>query len=255
MSEQQTVYKNSANFDISVYGNTELKQILGSIKTLVEDATFKIEEEGITFRGMDPSHVALIDVKMSSHSFEKWNIKTQGLMSVRIEELTKIVKGLDKKESIHLNFDNDLLTVSTKQSKTQLRTIDHSSTDTPLPKIPYNTTIQISFNDLLKALKQIEVISDYVTFEADNNNFKVSGKGDSGSNERTFERGMEEIVELRVQENSEATYSLSYLLPFLKAIKPGTITIQYSSKQPVKLTARLDNSSTIEFYLAPRIEN
>ena len=42
MSEQQTVYKNSANFDISVYGNTELKQILGSIKTLVEDATFKI---------------------------------------------------------------------------------------------------------------------------------------------------------------------------------------------------------------------
>ena len=255
MSEQQTVYNNSANFEISVYGNTELKQILGSIDTLVDDATFKIEDEGLTFRGMDPSHVALIDVKASSMSFEKWNIKTPGLMSVRVKELAKIIKGLDKKESIHLNFENNILSVNTKQSKTQLKTFDHSSTDTPLPKIPYNTTICISFNDFIKALKQIEIVSDYVTFEADNNIFKVSGKGDNGSNERTFERGMEELAELRTQEISTSTYSLEYLLPFLKAVKPGTIIIQYSTQKPVKLTVKLDNSSTIEFYLAPRVES
>lgn len=255
MSEQTTVYNNSANFDIRVYGNTELKQLLGSIDTLVEDATFKINEEGLTFRGMDPSHVALIDVNMSNMSFEKWDVKTPGLLSVRVKELYKVVKGLDKKDSIQLNFNDDLLTVSTRQSKTQLRTLDHSGTNTPLPKIPYNTTITISFNDFLKALKQIEIVSDHVTFEADNNNFKVSGKGDNGSNERTFERGMDEIAELRTQEPSKSTYSLEYLLPFLKALKPGVITLQYSTEKPVKITVKLDNLSTIEFYLAPRIEN
>jgi len=255
MTSEIIVYSNSANFDIKVYGNTELKQILGSMKTLVNDATFKVNEEGLTFRGMDMHHVALINVKMFNTSFEKWDVKTPGLLSVRVEELYKIVKGLDKKDTIQLTFNDDVLTISTRQSKTQLKTLDHSNTDIPVPKIPYNTTITLSFNDFIKALKQIEIISEYVTFEADSNFFKVSGKGDNGSNERTFERGMDEISDLRTVEKSTSKYSLEYLMPFLRAVKPGVITVQYSTAKPLKLTVKLDNNSIIEFYLAPRVES
>jgi len=255
MSEQKIVYTNSAKFDLKRSSNNELKQMLGSISSLVKDATFIIDENGLTFRGMDPSHVALIDVNMSSNSFEKFEVKEPGLFSVRIDELHKIIKTLDKKDSISLSVNDDLLNISTRQSKTQLRTIEHMAVDTPLPKLNYNSIVGISFNDFKRSLKQIEAVSEYVVFEATHNIFKLSGHGDSGSNEITFERGMPELPELNVNEDSKSTYSLEYMLELFKHLQLGTIELMFSSKQPLKLKARLDNSSTIEYYLAPRVEN
>ena len=111
------------------------------------------------------------------------------------------------------------------------------------------------FNDFKKALKQIEVVSEYVTFESMPYGFKISGKGDSGSNEITFEKGMQEIPEIEVRENSKSTYSLEYLLAFLKHLKAGTILLEYSEKMPIRLEVKLTNVGRIHFYLAPRVEN
>ena len=37
---------------------SEWKAVTASIQTLVEEATFDVTPDGITFRAMDPSHVA-----------------------------------------------------------------------------------------------------------------------------------------------------------------------------------------------------
>ena len=49
-------------FGAKTSGSDDLKAIISAISTLVEEATFVATAEGITFRGMDPSHVALIDI-------------------------------------------------------------------------------------------------------------------------------------------------------------------------------------------------
>ena len=40
----------------------EWKAVASAISTLVDEATFEATAEGISFRGMDPSHIALIDI-------------------------------------------------------------------------------------------------------------------------------------------------------------------------------------------------
>ena len=105
-------------------------------------------------------------------------------------------------------------------------------------------------------LKQIKTVSDYVTFETTlNRDFILSGKGDSGESTINFERGMEEIPEVSNKEPSKATYSLEYLLPFLKQLKCGSVIIEYSSVEPLRIEAPIDNISKIYFYLAPRVED
>ncbi|MCH7649413.1 MAG: DNA polymerase sliding clamp, partial [Thaumarchaeota archaeon] len=49
-------------FAAKTSGSDDLKAIISAISTLVEEATFVATAEGITFRGTDPSHVALIDI-------------------------------------------------------------------------------------------------------------------------------------------------------------------------------------------------
>jgi len=49
-------------FSAKTSTSDEWKAIISAISTLVEEATFEATVEGISFRGMDPSHVALIDI-------------------------------------------------------------------------------------------------------------------------------------------------------------------------------------------------
>ena len=59
-------------FGAKTSGSDDLKAIISAISTLVEEATFVATAEGITFRGMDPSHVALIDISWPNSAFEKY---------------------------------------------------------------------------------------------------------------------------------------------------------------------------------------
>ena len=47
-------------FSAKTNGSEEWKAVISAVSTLVEEATFEATVEGISFRGMDPSHVALM---------------------------------------------------------------------------------------------------------------------------------------------------------------------------------------------------
>lgn len=55
---------------------SEWKAVLNAIGDLVEDAMFICNSDGITFRGMDASHVALLDVTFPKSSFEELDTQT-----------------------------------------------------------------------------------------------------------------------------------------------------------------------------------
>jgi len=62
-------------------GSDDLKAIISAISTLVEEATFVANAEGITFRGMDPSHVAPNLISLSHSNFS--NAELGHDMSIR----------------------------------------------------------------------------------------------------------------------------------------------------------------------------
>jgi proliferating cell nuclear antigen len=41
--------------------------------TIIDEALFDAGPQGITFRSMDPSHIALIDINWPSSAFEKYH--------------------------------------------------------------------------------------------------------------------------------------------------------------------------------------
>jgi len=54
----------------------EWKAILNAIGGLVDEAMFICNDDGITFRGLDPAHVALLDITFPKSSFESLESKT-----------------------------------------------------------------------------------------------------------------------------------------------------------------------------------
>jgi len=246
-------------FSAKTSGSDDLKAIISAISTLVEEATFVANAEGITFRGMDPSHVALIDISWPNSAFEKYECDSDIKFGVRIDEFSKLIKRADKKDNIEISIsENNLLLVTIGSNKKyKMRLIESSAADTPLPKIPYDTKITLSATEFDKILGDVQVVSDYLTINSTESKAEFAGKGDSGEVQIELEKGSEQIEDLSVKQDSTGTYSLEYLNPVVKAVgtTAGSITCEFSSAKPLRIEFKVANIGRIHFYLAPRVEN
>ena len=246
-------------FSAKTNTSDEWKAVISSITTLVEEATFEATVEGITFRGMDPSHVALIDISWPNSAFEKYNCDSDIKFGVSVDEYSKVIKRAEKKESIEISIsdDNMLQILIGKNKKWSMRLIEGSASDTPLPKISYDSKIGLSSSTFDKILGDIDVVSDYLYIKTSTNNAEFSGKGDSGEAVINFEKGMEGLEEITVNQECTGTYSLEYLNPIVKAMgsTSDSIICEFSSGKPLRIEFKVSNIGRIHFYLAPRVES
>jgi proliferating cell nuclear antigen len=245
-------------FSAKTSGSDEWKAILSAISTLVEEATFEATAEGISFRGMDPSHVALIDILWPNSAFEKYECDGAIKFGVRIDEFSKLIKRADKTESIQISIsDSMLLIIIGKNKQYKMRLIESSATDTPLPKIPYDAKIGLANVLFDKILGDVQVVSDYLTIKTEDSKAEFFGKGDSGEVLISLQKQPDELTEISAKQESTGTYSLEYLNPIVKAVgaATGTIVCEFSSAKPLRIEFKVANMGRIHFYLAPRVES
>ena len=208
---------------------------------------------------MDPSHVALIDISWPNSAFEKYICDSDIKFGVRIDEFSKLIKRAEKSEGIEINIsDDNMLRVSIgKNKKYKMRLIESSASDTPLPKISYDSKITLSSSRLDKILGDIDVVSDYLSIKTTSKNVEFSGKGDAGEAVINLEKGMEELQDISVGQESSGTYSLEYLDPIVKAVggTADSIICEFSTEKPLRIEFKVANIGRIHFYLAPRVES
>ena len=144
-----------------------------------------------------------------------------------------------------------------KNKKYKMRLIESSASDTPLPKIIYDSKISLASSTFDKILGDVEVVSDYLTLSSAEAQTEFSGKSDSGQVNIILEKNKDELTEIEVKTNSSGTYSLEYLNPIVKAVgtTAETVTCEFSSAKPLRIEFKVANLGRIYFYLAPRVEN
>ena len=246
-------------FSAKTSGSEEWKAIISAVSSLVEEATFEATVEGISFRGMDPSHVALIDISWPNSAFEKYECDSDIKFGVRIDEFSKLIKRADKSSTIEINIseDNMLLVTIGKNKKYKMRLIESSASDTPLPKISYDCKISLPSSTFDKILGDVQVVSDYLIITSSETMAEFSGKGDSGEVKINLEKAKDELTELEITQNAHGQYSLEYLNPIVKAVGASveSVTCEFSTEKPLRVEFKVANIGRIHFYLAPRVES
>src|SRR5918998_449961 len=233
----------------------EWKAVASAISTLVDEATFEAAAEGISFRGMDPSHIALIDIHWPNHAFEKYECDSLVKFGIRVDEFSKLIRRADKKDAVEISIGDDsmlhLKMSNSYKREYKSRLIESSASSTPLPKLNFNSKA------VFTATAFDKVLSEYISIESKSGSITLSGRGDSGEADITLEAGNEGLEELEAKEESKATYSIDYLSKITKAVVSmgGSVTAEYSSKMPLRLEFKIANVGRIHFYLAPRVQD
>jgi proliferating cell nuclear antigen len=257
------------------------RSISSAIMTIVDEAYFEAGPKGLGFRSMDPSHIALIDIIWPDTAFEKYECTSTVKFGLKISDFAKIMKRANPNDLVEVNAnikasDNSLNIKTTggyiRNYKMNLLTFGNEKSS-PLPNLTFDSKMIIGAYALDKIMADIQVIANNMTIEtiAGKSAVTFSGNTDNGdaiimvdntnhngdSDRKEIEDPLYTVQEVIVKENSKSAYNMDYISKIVKALAPScdTITLEYSSKKPLRLEFVLLNALKVQFFLAPRIDN
>jgi proliferating cell nuclear antigen len=248
-------------FKLKVSDAKLLRDMANAISILVDEATFKIDPEGLKLRAMDPSRVAMIDFEWPKTIFQEYVCNEPTKVCLNISELLKLLKRASKDESVELSIDDKtgrlLVVISGKYNRNfTMPTLEASEEEVPTPKISFNVKAKTTTQGLSQAIEDAQLVSDHVRIEAEPEKMILSASGDLMGATITLQKGSDALLDLEVKENAKATFSLSSLSEIIKAASATSdiATLEFSSDMPIRIDFQQTKEGKLVFFLAPRIE-
>jgi len=239
-----------------------LRDMITSISILVDEATFKVDPEGLKLRAMDPSRVAMVDFEWPKTVFDEYSCTELTKMCINIGEMLKLLRRTAKDEVVELSLDEKTgrlqIKITGKYSRNfTMPTLEASEEEVPTPKITFNVRAKAATQGLSQAIEDAQLVSDHVKIEADAEKLVFQATGDLMGATITLQKGSDALLDLETKEASKATFSLSYLSEIIKAASATSeiATMEFSTDMPIRLEFQQTNEGKLIFFLAPRIEN
>ncbi len=238
-----------------------LREAMTSISTLIDEATFNVDPEGIKLRAMDPSRVAMVDFAIQKSAFDEYVCSEGAKLCLNLGELLKLLKRAGKDEAIEVSLDDKTgqltITIKGKYTRTfNMPTLEASEEEVPTPKITFNVRATVTTEGLKDALEDVSLASDHVRIETDGENVMMNAKGDIMGANIELKKGSDALLSVEAKEPSKATFSLSYLSEIVKAATATSdvVSLEFSTDMPVQLDFKQRYDGRLVYFLAPRIE-
>jgi len=235
------------------------KNIIESVSTLVEEGVFIADPSGVRFRAMDPSRVAMVDLELPKDVFESYECTKEVPLGINFEDMKNIMRRTGAGEKLELEKEEEARLRIRFRGKTartfSLPLLDLGKEDLSAPKISFNVTVKVPSATLQEAIKDAEVVSDFVRITAEGGELKISASGDRGDVDVVISKESGEILSMETKEAAHALYSLAYLSKMMVASGLSEIAaLSFSTDMPLRLDFNLASGGRMIYYLAPRME-
>ncbi len=238
----------------------QVKNLFKLMNVLVDEGTFKLVPQGLTFRAMDPSRVAMIDIVIPREGCEEHLCTEEIKFCFSIERFVdKTLKNITKNDAIRLDIQTGIVDKMNTRLTSKLTRqfsmplLEPSEEEIPTPKINFNYSAKLVLEDVNTLFKDLE---DHVRIIGTQDGLTFEQKGDIEAFTVALPKGDETILNIEAKEEAKATYSVSYLKEILKALNPlvDIVQVSYSTDMPIRISAEIEHLGTVNFYVAPRIE-
>jgi proliferating cell nuclear antigen len=236
---------------------SEWKAVLNAIDEIVEEAMFICNTDEITFRGMDQTHVSLLNITFPKSSFEEFE-STTTFFGVRTSEIKNIFSSASDNDIVELQIDNEenlrVLINGTLNMVFTLKLLEKTETNTPVPKVKSNSKITLTPATLTRIITNLEKVSEYVTIKSLSNRVEFSGSGDIGDARIDLLKSNPDLKKLEITDDTVSVYSLEYVGKIIRSIGRASknLNMQYSTESPLYLEFDMPSMIKVGYYLAPR---
>lgn len=234
-----------------------LKGIVDVVSTLIDEAKFKIGDNGIQLKAVDPAHVAMIDLTLSKDAFEQYSAAETDL-GLDLEKLKEVIRLSKSGDLIEMRQDEErgrlVIMVGNVTRRMNLVSTEGMS-DPKVPNLTLPARITVTVDELQRGIKAAESISDHVALNANTEGFEMVSDGDTDSVSLKLPKAL--LVDLQCSESIRSLFPMDYFSTIIKAISSGiNVSINLGNDLPVRLDFDIAaGKGSVRYLLAPRIEN
>jgi proliferating cell nuclear antigen len=234
-----------------------LKGVVDVVSTLIDEAKFKIDANGITLKAVDPAHVAMIDMAIDKGAFEQFSANETeiGLDLDKLREVIRLSKAGDTIEMKH-DEERGRLVISVGNVTRRMSLVStEGMADTKVPNLNLPAKVAVNVEELQRGIKASESISDHIALTATPEQFELLSEGDTDS--VTLKLPKDLLVSLDCKESIKSLFPMDYFANMIRAIPAGTVVvINLGNDLPVKIEFDFaGGKGKVKYLLAPRIEN
>ena len=239
-----------------------LKEFIGTVGSLVDEAKLNVNEDGMQIKAVDPSHVAMIEANLIKSAFDSYETDVAE-MGIDVDKFKTVLAVAGKEDMISLEKDDKLnrLVVNIGNLTRAMPLLDTSGMPDPkVPSLDLPAFVSVSVEEISQGLKASKSVSDHIALSTTKDSFRLICEGDN-QNRVELTLGKEQLEKLVSPEETTSLFSLEYFALMVNSLPPDRILhINLGTDLPVKVDADLaiedltGAQGNVKFLLAPRID-
>lgn len=234
-----------------------LKGIIDVTSPLVNEAKFNISAKGLSLRAVDPAHVAMVDLEISSKAFDEYKADTMEL-GIDLDKFSSIMRLANAGDTVSLEYDekSNRLVVKIGNLVRRMGLIDTAGMpDSKVPNLELPAKTIVSASELSKGVRASEAVSDHLALTMDKNSFELFAEGDTDTVNLKLPKNL--LIELNSPGTYKSLFSIDYFSNMIKPVKASDpVTIFLGNDNPIRVDFDIaEKKGHVTYLLAPRIES
>ncbi len=238
------------------------RYVMNAVGKIIDEAAFRITENGLRMKAIDPSRITLIDFMLGKESLDEFQFEKEEVIGVNMEDLVKILRRVVKGDELILETleGNRLAITFLGRGKRTfiIPSIETPAEETPELKIPFKVHVKMPPSIFRDVVKELEPVSDAIEFIAKKDEQKLIVKATSDLASATIELSIESgsLIEFEAEEDeARALYTVDYLSDISAASQAAEeLDFYFATAVPCKIDYTLPFGGKLIFYVAPRVE-
>jgi proliferating cell nuclear antigen len=234
-----------------------LKDSIEILSVMIDEAKFKLTPLGISASAVDPANVAMVSFDLAKDAFDSYEA-TEGELGIDLKKLNGVMEMANKDDNIELELDETAhkLVVRMRGLAYTMSLLDPTSIrkEPKVPALELPARIVIRGEDIKRAVKAGEKVSDYMSMGVRGNVFFMEAEGDT--DKVLVEMTKDKLIDIKPAE-AKALFSLDYLSDMSKtAGKASEVTLNIGNDYPIKVAFLFaEGHGHAEYMMAPRVES
>ncbi|MBS3175963.1 proliferating cell nuclear antigen (pcna) [Candidatus Woesearchaeota archaeon] len=237
-----------------------LKESISIISDLVNEAHFKISNNGIELVAMDPANVAMVIFKLLPSCFSEYQVSKDVSIAINLANLKQILRRAKTNDMVTLEITQDnKLQIQFKSNSIRtfsLPLIEMEEKEQRIPPLEFPVSVIMESARLTDAIEDVDIVADAVQLSVDNGSFVVSAEGDLSNAHIELKEDQQTKIVNDALEKVKSKYSIEYLKKMIAGAKLAPqAEIRFSRDYPLRLDYKVVDRLLLSFILAPRVEN
>ena len=233
-----------------------LREVVEVISTLVSEVKLSISKDGLDVKAVDPSHVAMLVLKLHKGAFEEFTGEPTEI-GVDVEKLKEVLRLSKPGDILDLQYDGgkNRLVIHVGKVTRHMSVVDPAGiTDPKVPNVSPPGVVVVKMEELRQGIRGSESISDHVTLSLEPDGFTMHSEGETDHVDMKLPK--DGLSRLEVKDPVKSMYPLDFFSSMVKSITSAEeVTLHVGNEYPLKIEfAVAMGKGEGRFLLAPRVE-